>query len=233
MSEIERVPSRRGGLHIYRTARIGLDLAVALPLLVLASPLLAIIALVIPFESRGPALFRQQRVGKDGKPFTIYKFRTMRPDAPTYSVKVDESDPSITRFGRFLRRTGLDELPQLWNVVRGEMSIIGPRPEQIELINLYEPWQLQRHAVRPGITGWWQIHHRDGAPLHLNVDKDLYYIEHQGLKLDALIVFGTLKLMFGALGRAIPRRRRQESLAATSRIQRARAQTRCCPKPKI
>jgi lipopolysaccharide/colanic/teichoic acid biosynthesis glycosyltransferase len=179
----------------YRGVRSVLDWAFAAVLLVVCAPLLAAIAIAIKCESKGPALFRQMRVGKDGKPFTIVKFRTMRVEAPAYSIKVADHSPDITGLGGFLRRTGLDELPQLWNVVRGEMAIIGPRPEQLALMELYEPWQHQRHVVKPGITGWWQIHHRDGMPLHLNVDKDLYYIKHQGLWLDFLIVLGTARIV--------------------------------------
>src|SRR5439155_2936569 len=144
------------------------------------SPLFLAIAILVRLDSPGPILFCQRRVGKGGKEFTIFKFRTLHADAPEFSLKMPEADPLVTRIGRVLRRSGLDELPQLWNVVRGEMALIGPRPEQAQLIGLYQPWQLKRHCVRPGITGWWQIHHRDGAPLHRNVDKDLYYIEHQG-----------------------------------------------------
>jgi lipopolysaccharide/colanic/teichoic acid biosynthesis glycosyltransferase len=174
-------------------------------LLVASAPFLAIIAVAISVDSPGPALFRQKRIGRHGKPFTIVKFRTLHIDAPTYSLKVAEQHSTVTRIGRFLRRSGLDELPQLWNVVRGEMAIIGPRPEQLELHELYEPWQRLRLLVKPGITGWWQIHHRDGIPLHLNVEKDLHYIQHQGPWIDFLIVLGTVKVVFGGLMRRAPR----------------------------
>jgi lipopolysaccharide/colanic/teichoic acid biosynthesis glycosyltransferase len=120
--------------------------------------------------------------------------------------------------GRFLRRTGLDELPQLWNVVRGDMAIIGPRPEQADLIELYEPWQHERHVVRPGITGWWQIHHRDGSPLHLNVDKDLYYIQNQGPWIDGLIVLGTGRIMLAGLSRVIRRPRWSPQVGVTDGV---------------
>ena len=113
----------------------------------------------------------------------------------------------------FLRPSGLDELPQLWNVVRGEMAMIGPRPEQLELIDLYEPWQRQRHLIKPGITGWWQIHHRDGVPLHLNVEKDIYYIRHQGPWIDGKIVAGTCKVILAGLSGGI-----QSMLARSPRV---------------
>jgi undecaprenyl phosphate N,N'-diacetylbacillosamine 1-phosphate transferase len=175
------------------------DWVVASTLLIACAPIMGVIAVAICVDSPGPAIFRQKRIGRHGKPFTIVKFRTLHVDAPTYSLKVAEHHSTITTFGRFLRKSGLDELPQLWNVVRGEMAIIGPRPEQLELIDLYEPWQRQRHLVKPGITGWWQIHHRDAVPLHLNVDKDLYYIQNQGPRIDGLIVIGTFRIVLAGL----------------------------------
>ena len=187
----------------YQAIRTAVDPLSAAFLLVVCAPLMLAVWSAIRLSSPGPALFRQRRAGKHGKPFTILKFRTMRPDAPAYSVKVADHDPHITTVGRFLRRSGLDELPQLWNVVRGEMAIIGPRPEQLALIDLYEPWQHQRHLVKPGITGWWQIHHRDSVPLHLNVDKDLYYIRNQGFWIDLMILVGTIKVVFVASSMAV------------------------------
>jgi lipopolysaccharide/colanic/teichoic acid biosynthesis glycosyltransferase len=203
---LEEVRTQEGEWHArkaagsaYRAVRTVLDWVVAILLLVVCSPLLVAIAAAVRIDSEGPVLFRQHRVGKDGKRFSMIKFRTMQVEAPAYSLKVAEHSPDITRVGRMLRRSGLDELPQLWNVVRGEMAIIGPRPEQAELIHLYEPWQHQRHVVRPGITGWWQVHHRDGIPLHHNVEKDLHYIRHQGPWIDLVILLGTFKVVLTAL----------------------------------
>jgi lipopolysaccharide/colanic/teichoic acid biosynthesis glycosyltransferase len=187
----------------YRTVRTVGDWLLASTLLIACAPVLAVIAVAIWVDSPGPAIFRQKRIGRNGKPFTIVKFRTLHVDAPSYSLKVAEHHAAITRIGKFLRRSGLDELPQLWNVVRGEMAIIGPRPEQLELISLYEPWQRLRLLVKPGITGWWQIHHRDGVPMHLNIDKDLYYIRHQGLRIDWLILQGTVKVLLGGISYAL------------------------------
>jgi lipopolysaccharide/colanic/teichoic acid biosynthesis glycosyltransferase len=197
-SFIERLP-----WSFYRAFRMVGDWVLASTLLIACAPVLAVIAVAICVDSPGPALFRQKRIGKHGKPFTIVKFRTLHVDAPAYSLKVADHHSTITRVGQFLRRSGLDELPQLWNVVRGEMAIIGPRPEQLELDKFYESWQRLRLLVKPGITGWWQIHHRDGIPLHLNIDKDLYYIRHQGLRLDWLIVRGTVKVLVGGISHAI------------------------------
>jgi len=189
--------------RFYRAIRTAVDPILAIPLLIVSLPLLAVIAGLIRVDSPGPALFRQQRIGKDRKAFTIFKFRTLTKHAPEYSLKVAPDSPVVTRLGRFLRRTGLDELPQLWNVLRGDMALIGPRPEQIELIHLYEPWQLQRLVVKPGITGWWQIHHRDEIPLHLNVDKDLYYIANQGPRMDGVIIGRTCRIVLGGIAGAL------------------------------
>jgi lipopolysaccharide/colanic/teichoic acid biosynthesis glycosyltransferase len=156
---------------------------------------MAVAALAIRIGSPGPVLFRQRRVGLRGRPFTIYKFRTMSVDAPAYSYKVPMSDERITRVGVWLRRSGLDELPQLFNVLRGEMSLIGPRPEQPFIVQQFQPWQHARHQVKPGITGWWQIHHRNDVPLHLNLDYDMYYLQHQSFKLDCQIVWRTLAIV--------------------------------------
>jgi lipopolysaccharide/colanic/teichoic acid biosynthesis glycosyltransferase len=186
--------------HPYRGTTYGqakgvLDRLLAVLLLLLASPVLGAIALSIRLDSPGPVLFRQQRIGLGGRPFTMYKFRSMFADAPNYSYKVAISDRRITRVGRWLRRSGLDELPQLINVLRGEMSLIGPRPEQPFIVDQFEPWQHARHAIKPGITGWWQIHHRDDVPLHLNLEYDMYYLAHLSFFLDCLIAWRTIKIM--------------------------------------
>ncbi len=192
---------RRQGIvnSAYKALRNVLDRALALVSMVVLSPLLVVIGAAISLDTPGPVLFRQRRIGMGGRPFTIIKFRTLRAEAPRYSLKLSEDDSRITRVGQFLRKSGLDELPQLWNVFCGEMALIGPRPEQIELIDLYEPWQRQRESVRPGITGWWQIHHRDGEPLHHHVDRDLYYIRHQGPWIDLLIVLATIRVLLAAV----------------------------------
>jgi len=176
-----------------------MDTLLALIFLMILSPLLCLIALAVKIGSRGPAIFLQQRVGRDGKLFTIYKFRTMSVDAPSYSYKVHRDDPRITRVGRWLRRSGLDELPQLLNVVRGEMSLVGPRPELPFIFENYYEWQTARAQVRPGITGWWQIHHRNDIPMHFNVEYDLYYIEHMSLRLDLHIALATVRIVVKGL----------------------------------
>lgn len=166
-------------------------------------PLFIVIALAILIDDGRPVLFWQPRVGRRGRTFRIVKFRTMSVDAPPVSLKVDERSPLITPVGRFLRATGLDEAPNLWNVVRGEMALIGPRPEQLGLLHLYQDWQLERHQVKPGITGWWQIHHRDTEPLYLNVERDIHYVRHQGPALDARIVLGTVGVLVAGVIRRV------------------------------
>jgi exopolysaccharide biosynthesis polyprenyl glycosylphosphotransferase len=162
--------------------------------LVLLSPLLGAIAFCVWRDSGNPILFTQQRVGENGRPFTMYKFRTMRAsagDEPDPALKT-RSNPRITGAGRWLRRFSLDELPQLLNVLRGDMSLVGPRPEVASLMEQYQPWQRKRLAVPPGMTGWWQVNGRSDAPLHLNTDYDLYYIQHYSFWLDMLILWRTL-----------------------------------------
>ncbi len=175
----------------YRAVRNVVDRVAGLALCVVLLPVFALIAFAIWLDAGSPIFFRQRRGGRHGQPFTIVKFRTMHTDAPRFSYKVSDGDPRITRVGRLLRRTGLDELPQLWNVVKGDMNLIGPRPEQYALLSEYEPWQLERHVVKPGITGWWQIHHRDSEPMRFNIEKDIEYVRNQSLLLDLRIILGT------------------------------------------
>ena len=177
------------------------DIVFSLLGLLLASPLMGLTALGVRISSPGPVLYSQRRVGKDGTIFTIHKFRSMRQDAETVSGAVwsVENDPRVTPVGRFLRRTRLDELPQLWNVLCGDMSFVGPRPERPEFVcKLSEqiPYYGQRHVVRPGLTGWAQVRHRYGATLEDALEKlqyDLFYIKHMSFPFDLYIVLDTVK----------------------------------------
>jgi sugar transferase (PEP-CTERM system associated) len=177
------------------------DIVFSLAGLILAAPLMALVAVTLKLSSLGPVLYSQTRVGKDGVPFTIYKFRSMRVDAEAASGAVwsTENDPRVTRVGRFLRRTRLDELPQLWNVLKGDMSIVGPRPERPEFIASLTrqiPFYGQRHVVRPGLTGWAQVCHRYGASVGDAQEKlqyDLFYIKHMSIPFDVYIVLETVK----------------------------------------
>lgn len=170
-----------------------MDLAFTLPVLTLAAlPMLLIAALVAILDGR-PILFRQIRVGQSGRKFAILKFRTMRTDAPRYAPSPDhDRDPRVTALGRFLRRTSLDELPQLWNILRGDMSLVGPRPEMPFVVETYDAIQRLRLRAKPGLTGLWQISPDRQDAIHLNIDYDLYYLRHQSLLLDLAILAKTL-----------------------------------------
>jgi exopolysaccharide biosynthesis polyprenyl glycosylphosphotransferase len=176
-----------------------MDLIIAALLLIPAIPLGAIIALLIRLDSKGKALFKQTRIGKGGKPFTLYKFRTMYEGVEPYQeAPLERADPRITRFGRLLRKTSLDELPQLINVLKGDMSMVGPRPEMPFIVQRYEEWQRRRLDVKPGITGLWQIVGRKDLPLYLNLEYDFYYIRNQSLLLDLTILIKTIPaVLFG------------------------------------
>ncbi len=167
------------------------------------APIMLIIAIVVRLSSPGPALYRQTRVGRDGVSFTLYKFRSMRADAEAASgaVWASKDDPRITRVGKIIRKLRLDELPQLFNVLRGEMSIVGPRPERPEFVKTLSariPYYRQRHCVRPGITGWAQINYKYGDTMEDTIEKleyDLFYIKNMSFSMDAYIIFHTVKTM--------------------------------------
>ena len=174
------------------------DLAIAGGALVLASPVLALAALAIKLEDRGPVLYRQTRVGKDGVDFELLKVRTMVVGAETMGagLSVNRGDPRITRTGRLLRKLSLDELPQLWNVVRGEMSVIGPRPTLRYQVEQYDERQRHRLDVRPGITGWAQVNGRASLPWADRIELDVWYVEHRSPLLDLKILVRTPFALF-------------------------------------
>jgi lipopolysaccharide/colanic/teichoic acid biosynthesis glycosyltransferase len=176
-----------------------LDVIVAGAGLVVSSPLLAAAAVAVKLEDGGPVLYRQTRVGKDGADFELLKLRTMVVGAEKLGAgyAVDRGDRRITRSGRVLRRLSLDELPQLWNVVRGEMSVIGPRPTLRYQVDRYDVRQRHRLDVKPGITGWAQIHGRASLPWSERIDLDLWYVTHRDWKTDLLILFRTPLALFG------------------------------------
>jgi len=176
--------------------------------MIVASPLMLLTAVLVRFSSPGPVLYRQVRVGMDGHPFTLYKFRSMRADAEasTGAVWAAKDDPRVTPVGRILRKIRFDELPQLFNVLKGEMSIVGPRPERpefVEALSAQIPYYRQRHCVRPGITGWAQINYKYGDTLEDTIAKleyDLFYIKNMSLTLDTYIIFHTVKAMLMSRG---------------------------------
>jgi len=164
---------------------------------VVGAPIVALAALLIRLESPGHPIYTQTRVGKDGRPFQIYKLRTMVRGAEFTGagLAIQEGDDRITRMGRFLRRTSLDELPNLWNVVRGEMSIVGPRPTVQVQVDQYTERQRGRLAVKPGLTGWAQINGRASLPWSERIELDLWYVEHRSLALDLRILSRTWRLV--------------------------------------
>lgn len=184
---------RATGSWHYAVAKRVADLALSSILLVLLAPLLLLIAILIRFDSPGPALFVQKRVGRDGELFDIFKFRSMYVDAPKYSFSpMSSSDPRLTRMGRILRRISLDELPQLLNVLNGTMSLVGPRPEMPFIVERYNARDRQRLEVIPGITGLWQLSADRAFPIHQNIEYDLYYMRNRGFFMDMAILVHTL-----------------------------------------
>jgi len=202
--------SRTGYTYVKR----GFDIAVSAILLILLAPVFLGIAIAIKLDSRGPVLIRQKRVGLDrrrqqpangfakgrrcrnfyGKPFTLYKFRSMYAETRLYDVKPSAlDDRRVTRIGRYLRCTSLDELPQLWNVLKGDMSLVGPRPEMHFIVRQYNDVQALRLRAKPGITGLWQLYGSRLKPIHENVHLDLEYIANQSWQLDLRILLKTLK----------------------------------------
>ncbi len=170
------------------------DVVLAAILSILCSVLFVVIALWIRIDSPGPILIHQKRVGAGGTVFRMHKFRSMRWDPADIDTAFEKRphDPRVTRAGRVLRRTSLDELPQLWNVLVGEMSLVGPRPELPGIVESYEPWQRKRFGVPPGMTGWWQINGRAEESMHLNTEADLYYVQNYSILLDIQILLRTL-----------------------------------------
>ena len=179
--------------------RRAFDIAGASLGLVLASPFLLLAAVAVKLEDRGPVLYRQLRVGKDSSDFELLKLRTMIVGAEKVGAgyAVDKGDARITKVGRVLRRTSVDELPQLWNVVRGEMSLIGPRPTLRYQVERYTPHQARRLEVKPGITGWAQVHGRAALPWDERIELDVWYVEHRSARVDLAIIARTPLALFG------------------------------------
>jgi exopolysaccharide biosynthesis polyprenyl glycosylphosphotransferase len=188
------------------------DLVITALSLPIALPIMGLVAIGIRLESQGPVILRQPRLGENGRLFNMLKFRTMVGNAELLRGTVEETDeeghlihktahdPRVTRLGHFLRRLSLDELPQLFNVLRGEMSLVGPRPELPYLVERYERWQRQRFAIPQGLTGWWQINGRSNRPMHLHTEDDLYYVQHYSLLLDIYILLKTAGVVIQGKG---------------------------------
>ena len=195
-----------------RMTKRAFDLMLTLFLLPISIILGLFISLAIYFDDKTPVIIKQTRVGENGRLFIMYKFRTMVPEAESQRHLVEQydengklihktkNDPRVTKVGKVLRKTSLDELPQLINVLKGDMSLVGPRPELPYLVDQYEPWQRKRFSVPQGITGWWQIHGRSDKPMHLHTEDDLYYVQHYSLLLDVYILFMTAIAVFKGEG---------------------------------
>ena len=180
-----------------------LDILIAAAALVLASPILLVAAVVIRLESRGPVIYRHVRVGRHGRPFELWKLRTMVQGAERLGagLYIEPGDVRITRSGRFLRRFSLDELPNLVNVLRGDLSIVGPRPTVAEQVERYTPHQRRRLEVKPGITGWAQVNGRTALPWPERIELDVWYVDHRSVRLDLRILARTVRML--ATGRGL------------------------------
>ena len=176
------------------------DLVIGGAAFLLLLPLMAVLAVAVQLDSPGPAFYGPRRVGENGRLFRMWKFRTMVVGADRLPRHKDRLDPRTTRLGRVLRRWSLDELPNLWNVLVGEMSLVGPRPEQPWIVERYEPWQRKRLAAPPGMTGWWQVNGRSDLPLHENVEYDIYYVQNYSPLLDLIILFKTIPAVLRGRG---------------------------------
>jgi lipopolysaccharide/colanic/teichoic acid biosynthesis glycosyltransferase len=182
--------------------RRALDLAIAAPATILTAPIVALLALAIRLETPGHPIYTQTRAGRNGEGFQIYKLRTMVRGAEFTGagLAIQEGDDRITTVGRFVRRYSLDELPNLWNVVRGEMAIVGPRPTLPVQVEQYTPRQRRRLAVKPGLTGWAQVNGRASLPWTERIELDLWYVEHRTLALDLRIIARTIGMVLTGQG---------------------------------
>lgn len=212
----QTIPNRklpvRGLTPTQRRMKRAFDIAVSSFVLFMVLPVMATIALAIKLSSPGPILFKQVRVGENGKPFRIYKFRSMVVNAEALQTRVNQTDdngnvihkmkfdPRVTGIGRIIRKTSLDELPQLLNVIKGDMSLVGPRPELPWLVERYESWQYERFVVPQGITGWWQVNGRSDKPAHLNVDLDIHYVDNYSFWMDVKIMLMTIPALLKGKG---------------------------------
>ncbi len=197
---------RDGGLY-ETVVKPAIDRPVALILLLVLTPLMLVVAAAIRLTGGPGVIFQQVRIGHRGRPFTMHKFRTMSGDRRQPRLPHDgeerrlnhkqPNDPRVTRLGKFLRASSLDELPQLWDVLRGDMSMVGPRPELPDIVAAYEPWQHQRHLVKPGVTGLWQVTKRGNGPMHQHVAVDISYVSRVGLLTDLGILLLTIPSVLG------------------------------------
>jgi lipopolysaccharide/colanic/teichoic acid biosynthesis glycosyltransferase len=177
-----------------------LDIVVSATGLIVLAPVLAVVAAAVKIKLGSPVLFLQMRPGRGGRPFTLVKFRTMSQSRPGEGSSHEDDEARLSTFGNWLRRTSLDELPELWNVLKGEMSLVGPRPLLLEYCERYSPEQARRHEVRPGITGWAQIHGRNDTTWEERLARDVWYVDHRNLLLDLRILIRTVRMVIRGEG---------------------------------
>lgn len=195
--------------RIYNFVKRSIDIVASIIGIILTSPVLLIVCILIKLESKGPAVFRQRRVGQNGVEFYMYKLRSMRNDAelvketlkdknemdgPMFKIK---NDPRVTMIGKFIRKTSIDELPQLFNVLKGEMSLVGPRPSLPEEVAHFENWMLKRNEVKPGLTCYWQVQGRNSIDFRTWMKLDLQYVEERNIIIDIRLILKTISVLFG------------------------------------
>ena len=207
--ELENIEENKENLKFYEIFKRGIDIIGAGSGLLLLSPVIAIVACAVKFTSKGPIFFSQKRVGKNGKIFEMYKFRSMVVNAEELKEKLAhqnemsgpmfkmKDDPRVTKIGKFIRKTSIDELPQLWNVLKGDMSLVGPRPSLPKEVKQFENWMYKRLTVKPGLTCYWQVSGRNNIDFEDWMKLDISYVEDRNLWIDIKLIFKTVLVLFG------------------------------------
>ncbi len=207
--ELENIEENKENLKFYEIFKRGIDIIGAGSGLLLLSPVIAIVACAVKFTSKGPIFFSQKRVGKNGKIFNMYKFRSMVVNAEELKEKLAhqnemsgpmfkmKDDPRVTKIGKFIRKTSIDELPQLWNVLKGDMSLVGPRPSLPKEVKQFEKWMYKRLTVKPGLTCYWQVSGRNNIDFEDWMKLDISYVEDRNLWIDIKLIFKTVLVLFG------------------------------------
>lgn len=207
--ELENIEENKENLKFYEICKRGIDIIGAGSGLLLLSPVIAIVSCAVKFTSKGPIFFSQKRVGKNGQLFDMYKFRSMVVNAEELKEKLAnqnemsgpmfkmKDDPRVTKVGKFIRKTSLDELPQLWNVLKGDMSLVGPRPSLPKEVKQFEKWMYKRLTVKPGLTCYWQVSGRNNIDFEDWMKLDISYVEDRNLWIDIKLIFKTVLVLFG------------------------------------
>ena len=207
--ELENIEENKENLKFYEICKRGIDIIGAGSGLLLLSPVIAIVSCAVKFTSKGPIFFSQKRVGKNGQLFDMYKFRSMVVNAEELKEKLKhknemsgpmfkmKDDPRVTKVGKFIRKTSLDELPQLWNVLKGDMSLVGPRPSLPKEVEQFDSWMFKRLTVRPGLTCYWQVSGRNNIDFEDWMKLDVKYVEERNLWIDIKLIFKTVGVLFG------------------------------------